>query len=91
MAEVGIAGSCEFSDRPLLRDFDLAVSGSDRDAVVLGKAEGLCWVAVVVAAAKTGPWSEAMELRYDLAATVGWWFRIRSATDYSEVILVKVA
>ena len=55
--EVGFAGVCKCSDRPLLRDFALAVSGSGRDAVVV---EGFGRIAVVVGAAATGPWSEAM-------------------------------
>jgi hypothetical protein len=55
--DVGFAGVCKCSDRPLLRDLALAVSASGRDAVVV---EGLWRITVVVGAAVTGPWSEAM-------------------------------
>lgn len=55
--DVGFAGVCKCSDRPLLRDFALAGSGSGSDAVVV---EGLWRITVGVGAAVTGPWSEAM-------------------------------
>lgn len=54
---VGFAGVCRCSVRPLFRDFARAVSWSGRDAVVV---EGLWRIVVVVGAAVTGPWSEAM-------------------------------
>lgn len=58
--DVGFVGVCERSARPLLRDFDLAVSVSGRDAVVEGLGRITAVVRVVVGAAVTGPWSEAM-------------------------------
>lgn len=55
------ARSCEWSVRLRFREFDLPVSGSGSDAVVVkGKAEGLGRITAVVGAAERGPCSEAM-------------------------------